>query len=130
MSVAGKWEGKLLDTAGVVAKVAAVLTQKQETVRGEFSVYFESARDGCGSGTWKLVQTAPVKGTYQSRGEQLKLNYEVDLGDRPVSVSFEAKLTKADPHASRALIGSYTATDEGKRLGLEGGTCILWLYRG
>ncbi len=129
MSVAGKWEGKLLDTSGVAAKVEAELTQKQTAVAGQFSVYFASARDDCGCADWTLAQTAAVKGTYRSRGEQVRLKYVVDLGGRPVNVVFQAKLTKADPHASKALVGSYTVTDEEQELGFEGGACVLWLYR-
>jgi hypothetical protein len=128
MRVSGKWEGKLLDASGPMARVAAVFKQSRDQVTGEFLVYVESARGGgCGCGDWKLAQRAPVKGT--ARGEKLRLSYELAVGAKPVGVVFEAQLTKADPHAARALVGSYTVSDEGKQIGFEGGGCVLWLFR-
>lgn len=129
MSVVGKWEGKLLDASGPVARIVALFKQTRDRITGEFSVYMESARGGCCSGNWRLVQTAPVKGTFSGKDQRLRLAYELEVGDKPVGVVFDARLVKADPHATRALVGSYTVSDEGRQIGLDGGTCILWLYR-
>lgn len=132
MSVAGKWEGKMLDASGPAARVVATLEQSDSRIKGEFSVYVASARDDscCGSSDWKLAQTAPVTGKYTERGGKVSLSYKLDVGKEPVGVSFEAKLAEADPHARRALVGSYVVHDAEQRLGFEGGACVLWLYRG
>ena len=61
MAVSGKWEGKLLDASGPIARVTAALKQSKQKVAGDFSVYLGTARDCCAP-SWKLVQTAPVSG--------------------------------------------------------------------
>lgn len=128
MAVSGKWEGKLLDAGGTTARVVAALKQSQNRVTGEFSVYIASARDGCGAFSFRHVQTASVDGTYGS-GETVQLKYALELGAKPVGVVFDARLTDADPHARRALIGSYRVNDDAKQIGFEGGACVLWQYR-
>ncbi len=129
MDVSGRWEGKLLDASGPVARVTAVLKQAGERVTGEFSVYVASARDGCGCSGWKLAQTAPVAGTFASSGQTLQLKYEQAVGAKPSGVVFEARLRDADPHARQALIGSYTVSDDARQIGFEGGACVLWSFR-
>ncbi|MGD1973601.1 MAG: hypothetical protein PVH37_20895 [Desulfobacterales bacterium] len=128
MKIAGRWEGKLLDASGPVARVVTDLNESRGRVKGEFSVYFGSARNNCEGAVWKLAQTAPVSGSFNSRGGRLRMKYKLDIGRKPITASFEAKLTEADPHARGALIGSYKMSDEGKQIGLEGGACILWRY--
>jgi hypothetical protein len=130
MPVTGKWEGKLLDAGGTTARIVAALKQSENRITGEFSVYIASARDGCGSSSFRHVHTAAVNGTYGSRGETVQLKYDLDLGPKPVGVVFDARVTDADPHARRALIGSYSVTDDAKQVGFEGGACVLWQYRG
>jgi hypothetical protein len=129
MNVSGNWEGKLLDVSGPSARVTAQLQQSESRIKGQFSVYLESARDGCASTGWKLAQTAPVTGTYSIRTEQYRLKYTLAIGSTPVNVVFIAKMTDADPHARRAMIGSYSVSDGEGQIGFEGGACVLWLYR-
>ena len=128
MKVSGRWEGKLLDASGPMARIVTNLKESSGRIKGEFSVYFESARNQCEGAVWKLANTAPVRGSFNSRRGRLRMKYKVDIGGKPIAASFEAKLTKADPHARGALIGSYKMSDEGKQIGLEGGACILWQY--
>ena len=70
-----------------------------------------------------------MKGTYSEKGSNLRLTYALEIGEKPINVVFDAQLTKADPHALRALVGLYTVSDAGKQIGFEGGACVLWLYR-
>jgi hypothetical protein len=127
MDVSGEWEGKLLDASGPTARVKAALKQSDTRVTGEFSVYIESARDCCAGGNWKLAQVAPATGTVT--GDRVQVKYELPIGAKPIGVLFEGEVRDADPHALRALVGSYTVADESKQLGFEGGTCVLWSYR-
>lgn len=129
MNVSGKWEGKLLDASGSVARVKAELKQSESRISGEFSVYMRSARGGCDPGDWSLALSAPVSGSYSTRGDKVRLKYSLKIGDTPIDVAFQGQATKADPHARRAVLGSYSTSDEGGRIGFEGGACILWLYR-
>jgi hypothetical protein len=129
MNLSGNWEGKLLDTSGSAARVTTSLKLLKNRVTGDFSVYFESARDGCDFTGWKLAQTAPMSGTYTARGDKLRLKYKLEIGSKPVDVVFQARIINADPHARRALVGSYTVTDKEQEIGFEGGVCLLWLYR-
>ena len=126
MDVSGEWEGKLLDMSGPTARVKATLKQSDSRISGEFAVYIESARDCCDSGP-RLAQIAPASGTVSS--DNVQLRYELAIGEKPIGVVFEGAIRDADPHARRALMGSYTVTDDSRQLGFEGGTCMLWSYR-
>ena len=127
MDISGDWEGKLLDASGPVARVTAALKQSDTGITGEFSVYIESARDGCAGPGSRLAQVAPATGT--ASGEKVQLKYELAVGAKPIGVLFEGQVRDADPHARRALVGSYTVTDESGQLGFEGGSCVLWSFR-
>lgn len=129
MSLSGKWEGKLLDTSGVISLLDLQLNERDGKIEGEFRAYFLSTdANGCCGPTKRLVQIAPVAGEFDKKNDQVYLNYELKLGDRSFAVSFEGDLVKADPHALRAIRGCYRIEESSERLGLEGGACVLWLY--
>ncbi len=128
MSVNGTWQGKLLDTSGSTSRVMMELSESGRKVAGEFSVYLEAGRDGCGFSGWSLAQVAPVAGNFASKGARLKLKYELKIGPKPIRVDFDARMVDADPHARNALVGTYTVRDDSRQIGFEGGGCVLWRY--
>ena len=130
MSVTGRWEGKMLDASGTTSRVVLDLNDSGRKVTGDFSVYIDSGRDGCCGGKTHLAQVAPVSGSFASRGRRLKLKYRLDVGKSPVEVAFDAELVEADPHARRAFLGTYSVGDKEARIGMEGGSCVLWQYAG
>jgi hypothetical protein len=129
VSVAGRWQGKLLDVGGQTARVLLDLNQTDRRLTGDFSVYIESERDGCCGGGWRLAQVAPVTGSFTEATGRLQLKYGLKLGRAPVDVAFSARMVDADPHASAALVGTYDVSDEAEQVGLQGGACLLWRYR-
>ncbi len=128
MSISGEWEGKLLDASGPMARVRANLKYSRGRVGGRFDVYFESARGPCDTTDWRHALTAPVTGSYDKAKKRLKLSYSLKMGPKPTVVAFDATIKPADPHARSALVGKYSV-GEHQDVGLEGGRCVLWLYR-
>lgn len=129
MSLQGHWEGKLLDAAGPAASVVLDLKDSRGDLSGDFSISFLPVdEEGCGSGVGRLAQTGAVAGQFVSKTGRVQFTYEVTLGLKPVSVTFEGAVVRADPHARRALLGSYAAARGADLLSLEGGACILWQY--
>ena len=131
MSVSGRWEGKMLDVSGTESRVVLDLEDSGRGVSGDFSVYAGSARDGCGcGGSPKLVHLAAVKGTHSEARGRVKLTYVLQTSKAGAEVRFAAEIREADPHARRALVGSYEVADKAAQIGMEGGSCVLWQYAG
>ena len=130
MNLNGKWEGKLLDVTGPSALLEMNLKGSGEKVTGDFSVQFLSAEDGgCGGGTTRrLAQVGPIAGVVDTKKDRFRLDYQLTIGLEPIAVTFEGTITTADPHARRALVGSYSVGKGAEVLTLEGGTCLLWLF--
>ena len=129
MNVQGRWEGKLLDISGPAALIVLNLRDRGGELSGDFSVSFLSpAEDGCGDTPQRLAQVGPVTGKSDKETDRVVLNYEMTIDLQPVSVTFEGRARRADPHALRAVIGLYDVRKGGEKLTLEGGACVLWLY--
>jgi len=130
MSLNGRWEGKLLDVSGPTGLVVLTLKSSGATFAGDFSISFLPPEDAecCSSGSRRLTQSGLVSGKLDSRTGRLRLNYEMTIDLNPVSVVLDGIVVKADPHARRALIGSYTVEKGSEMLSLAGGGCVLWLY--
>jgi hypothetical protein len=130
VGIGGRWEGKMLDASGAASRVVLDLDDSSARIVGDFSVYIDSARDGCDSGCGgpKLSHVASVTGRYAERNNLVRLTYQLDGAKATTTVKFSAKLAEADPHASRAFVGTYSVDDETGRIGMEGGACVLWQY--
>ena len=129
MNPAGKWEGKLLDMSGPVALLTLDLYGEGDALSGDFTISFLSPEDdGCYEPSRGLAQTGKVSGGLDPQTGRVQLNYEVTIGPEAVAVTFDATITKADPHARRALLGCYSVGEGAGDLTLEGGGCVLWLY--
>lgn len=129
VEIRGQWNGRLLDVGGHVARIVLDLDGKDGRLSGDFSVYVQSERDGCCGGTDRLVQVAPVTGSFNEGSGKVQLKYGFKLGKAPVDVSFAARVVDADPHALHAVVGTYDVADKGDQVGLQGGACLLWRYQ-
>lgn len=131
MNVSGRWEGKLLDMTGPAALLELNLKSSGGRVAGDFAVSFVSSDEaGCSGPTRRLAQVGPVSGKFDAKGNRVQLSYDITIGLEPVAVAFEGVMTNADPHARRALVGSYSVGKGAGQLTLEGGACVLWLFAG
>lgn len=130
MKIDGRWEGKLLDMSGLVALVTARLKEKNDAITGDFSVFFLSpAGDGCGKTIKRLAQTGPVSGKIDRKTNRIQLSHKLTIEGIPGELAFVGSITEADPHAISAIYGYYEVVEGAVPLTIEGGTCLLWLYR-
>jgi hypothetical protein len=128
MNLSGKWDGKLLDTSGPMALITLNLKGDGAAVAGDFEMAFVSVEDGCCRSSRMPAQVGSVKGRVDDKSGQIRLEYEVSIGLKPVKVSFTANVVKADPHARRAMLGCYAIDNRDGPLSLEGGACVLWQF--
>lgn len=130
MSAAGYWEGKLIDATGPTALVDLQLTSKNQRVRGDFRARFLPPSDGtCGPSAPTTVAEGAVSGTERKDGG-VRLRTKLETMGRTVEVEFDADPAEADPHARRALFGTFRVLDGADLLTLQGGSTVLWDFVG
>ena len=76
-----------------------------------------------------MVASGPVQGT-ETRGGLVRIKSRLKTGDTSIVVAFSAEPGEADPHAKRALFGSYQVEEGADALTMQGGACVLWQYAG
>lgn len=126
MNLSGRWEGKLIDASGPMALVTLTLRSAGEAVAGDFEMAFVSLEDGCCGSGRQSSQVGSVKGKVDPKSGQVRLDYQVSIGLKPVNVRFTARVVKADPHARRAMLGCFDIAERDGPLSLEGGACVMW----
>ena len=130
MSATGFWEGKLIDATGPAALIQLDLTSRGGRVRGEFRATFLPPPDvDCGPTSPKMVASGPVEGSETKRGA-IRVKSKLETSGASIVVAFSAEPGEADPHAKRALFGSYEVLDGADALTMQGGACVLWQYAG
>lgn len=130
MSVAGHWEGKLVDVTGLTAYLALDLQGAGTSLQGDFSVQLLPEAGGFGEPPGlPPVQKGPVKGSVDEANGRIELRYAMPVGTQPV-VSIDGRLTGALPHAKQAIFGCFQIHEGLGTLTLEGGGVVLWQYEG
>ena len=131
MSVTGRWEGKLVDVTGIAAALTLDLTHSGGKATGDFSAAFLPEDDGCcDRPAPRQVQTGPVTAKVDERAGRITLECKMTIGLRPISVTVDGQIVKADPHARRAILGCFDIGEGVGTLTLEGGGAVLWQYAG
>jgi hypothetical protein len=131
MTLASFWEGKLLDASGPTAAVELDVQDQDGELRGNFKVYFDTpTEDDCAEPVRRLAQVGPMRGRFDEKSGTVRLQSEMEIGSQTIVVDLEGTVVDADPHAKRAIYGSYDITKSDELLTLEGGGCVLWQYAG
>lgn len=130
MSAAGYWEGKLIDATGPTARVDMDLSSSKGRVRGDFRATFLPPIDSsCGPSTPRLVARGNVSGTERKDGG-IRVRTKLEAAGRTIEVEFDADPADADPHARRALVGTFRVLEGADVLTMQGGSTVLWDYVG
>jgi hypothetical protein len=131
MSVTGRWEGKLVDVTGIAAALTLDLTDKAGNATGDFSAAFLPDEDDCCNRPAPTqAQTGPVTAKVDEKAGRIKIECTMTIGLRPISVTVDGRIVKADPHARRAIVGCFDIREGVETLTLEGGGAVLWQYAG
>lgn len=128
MTATGRWEGKLIDASGPTARVELALTSKDGRVEGEFQATFLPPTDAsCGPSAPRLVARGPVEGSEDGNGG-IRVSTKLETAGSSIAVELDAAAADADPHARRALLGTFRIVEGADVLTMQGGATVLWDY--
>ena len=128
MSVTGRWEGKLVDATGPTARVDLQLKSSRGRVQGEFRATFLPPTDSsCGPAAPRMVASGDIKGTERKDGG-IRVRTSLETAGSTIEVELNADPSNADPHARRALFGTFRVLLGADVLTMQGGSTVLWDY--
>ncbi len=128
MTATGRWEGKLIDATGPTARVELELRSKNGRVEGEFRATFLPPTDAsCGPSAPRLVARGAVEGKEDGNGG-IRVSTKLDTAGSTIAVELDAAAAEADPHARRALFGTFRVVEGADVLTMQGGSTVLWDY--